>query len=130
MLIGKYTWQINNKNFLEPQLRYQDYDLDGSAVKFQRTEFRLNYLYTGANWKLVGTVVANRDEFDNINPLFGKKADADGLGAGFTAGYKNPFGWSKHLSLLGTVGAYENDSDIDFYDLSGSVVSLMALYQF
>lgn len=130
MLIGRYTWKINNKNFLEPQLRYRDYDLDGQAMKFQRTTLRLNYLYKGANWKLVGVVVANQDEFDNINPLFGRKADANGLGASFTAGYKNPFGWSKQFSLLGTVAAYENDSDINFYDMSGSLISLMAAYQF
>ncbi len=130
MLIASYTWKINNKNFLEPQLRYQDYDFDGQAIKFQRTELRLNYLYKGANWKLVGVVVASQDDFDEINPLFGRKADANGIGAGFTVGYKNPFGWSKQFSLLGTVAANENDSDINFYDMSGSLVSLMALYRF
>ena len=130
MMIASYTWNFDKKHFLRPEFRYQDYDLDGQAMKAQEPEFRLNYLYNGANWKLVGVVVASQVEFDNINPLFGRKADGNGIGAGFTAGYKDPFGWSKQLSLLGTVGSYEFDSDIDFYDMSGSVVSLNALFRF
>ena len=130
LLIGSYTWKINSKNYLEPQLRYHDYDLDGQAMKAQESELRLNYLYNGANWKLVGVVVASQVDFDEINPLFGRKADGDAIGAAFTAGYKNPFGWSKQLSLLGTVGAYEFDSDVNFYDMTGSLLSLMAAYQF
>jgi hypothetical protein len=130
LLIASYTWNIDKKHFLRPELRYQDYDLDGQAMKAQEPELRLNYLYNGANWKLVGVVVASQVNFDNINPLFGREADGNAIGAGFTAGYNNPFGWSKKLSLLGTVGAYEFDSDINFYDMSGSVVSLNALFRF
>ena len=129
-LIASYTWKIDKKHILRPEFRYLDYDLDGQAIKAQEPELRLNYLYNGANWKLVGVVVATQADFDNINPLFGRKADGNGIGAGFTAGYKDPFGWSKQLSLLGTVGAYEFDSDINFYDMSGSVVGLNALYRF
>ena len=103
---------------------------NGQAMKAQESELRLNYLYNCANWKLVGVVSASQVEFDEINPLFDRKADGDAIGAAFTAGYKNPFGWSKQLSLLGTVAAYEFDSDVNFYNLSASLVSLMAAYQF
>jgi hypothetical protein len=131
LLVASYTWNIDNdRHFLRPELRYHDYDLDGQAMKAQESELRLNYLYNGANWKLVGVVVASQTDFDNINPLFGREADGDAIGAGFTAGYKNPFGWSKKFSLLGTVGVYDFDSDINFYDMTGSVVSLNALYRF
>lgn len=99
-------------------------------MQHQRTELRLNYLYNTATWKLVATLTAGQDDYDNINPLFGRKADSTAIGAGFTAGYKNPFGWSKHLSLLGTVGAYESDSDIEFYDTSIGIINLSALYKF
>lgn len=130
LLIASYTWNFDKKHFLRPEFRYHDYDLDGQAMKAQESELRLNYLYNGANWKLVGVVVATQLDFDNINPLFGRKADGNAIGAGFTAGYKNPFGWSKKFSLLGTVGVYEFDSDINFYNMAGSVVGLNALYRF
>jgi hypothetical protein len=39
-------------------------------------------------------------------------------------------GWSKKLSLLGTVAAYDSDSDIDFYDTSITMAIATVLYRF
>lgn len=130
MLIATYHWKINEDSYLEPSLRYTDYDLDGEAMKYERTSLKLDYVRTGEKWNFITTAIIGQDDYGNKNPLYAKEADSTLMGASITAGYKNPFGWSKKLSLLTTLGAYENDSDIDFYDTSITMVNMSLLYRF
>ena len=129
-IFANYTWKFGEGKFLKPSLRYGDYDLDGQAMQYKRTAFKLAYLSIGKRWNIVASASVGQDDYDNINPLFADEADSATVGAAFTAAYKNPFGWSKKLSFLGTVAAYDNDSDIDFYDTSITLASFTALYRF
>ena len=130
MLIATYDWQINEESHLKPSLRYTDYDLDGEAMQYKRTALKLDYVKTSEKWNFIVSASVGQDDYDHINPLFANEADSTAVGATFTVGYKNPFDWSKKLSILATVSAYDNDSDIDFYDTSITMTNLMFLYRF
>jgi len=130
MLIATYHWKINDESHLKPSLRYTDYDLDGQAMQYKRTALKLDYLKTAEKWSFIVGAIIGQDDYDHINPLFPKEADSTMFGANFTVGYKNPFDWSKKLSLLATLSAYENDSDINFYDTTITMANLMFLYRF
>ena len=130
MLIATYHWKINDESYLKPSLRYTDYDLDGQAMQYKRTALKLDYLKTAEKWSFIVSAAIGQDDYNHINPLFAKEADSTSLGATFTVGYKNPFDWSDKLSLLATLSAYENDSDIDFYDTTITIANLMFVYRF
>ncbi len=130
MLIATYHWKINDDSHFEPSLRYTDYDLDGQAMQYKRTALKFDYVHTSEKWNFVATASIGQDDYDNKNPLYDKEADSTLMGAALTVGYKNPFGWSKKLSVLATLGAYENDSDIDFYDTSITMANMAFLYRF
>ena len=104
--------------------------LTDRRCSIKRTSLKLDYLHLGEKWVFVVTAVIGQDDYTNINPLFGKEADSSVTGFAFTAGYKNPFGWSKKLSLLSTIAAYKDDSDIDFYDTSITIDTFRVFYLF
>ena len=130
MLVATYHWKIDDNSYFEPSLRYTDYDLDGEAMQYDRTALKLNYIRTSEKWNYAATAIIGQDDYDNKNPLYAKEGDTTLMGASITAGYKNPFGWSKKLTLLTTLGAYENDSDINFYDTSITMANMALLYRF
>ncbi len=129
-LIATYNYVINRQNILKPSLRFSDYSLDGQAMQHKRTSLKLDYLHLGAKWVFIATAIIGQDDYENKNPLFAKEADSNVTGVGLTAGYKNPFGWSKKLSLLGTIATYNDDSDINFYDTSIAIANFSILYRF
>lgn len=130
MLIATYHWKINDESHLKPSLRYTDYDLDGDAMQYKRTALKIDYVKTSEKWNFLASASIGQDDYNHINPLFAKEADSTSVSAVLTVGYKNPFDWSEKLSLLATFSAYENDSDINFYDTSIRIANLMFLYRF
>jgi len=130
MFIASYHWKVDEDSYFEPSLRYTDYDLDGDAMQHERTALKLDYIRTSEKWNFAATAIIGQDDYDNKNPLYAKEGDTTLMGASLTAGYKNPFGWSKKLTLLTTFGAYENDSDIDFYDTTITMANMALLYRF
>ena len=130
MLIATYNWKIDNDSYLKSSLRYSDYDLDGRAMQYKRAVLKVDYLKSTEKWNFVVSAAIGQDDYDHINPLFAKEADSTTVGATVTVGYTNPFDWSEKLSILGTLTAYENNSDINFYDTSITMANLMFLYRF
>jgi hypothetical protein len=130
-VIGAYRWKIDDRNYLRTAIRVSDYDLDGEAMQRKRYGLKLDYLYVGDRWGFVGVLGVAKDRFDNDNPLYGKKADADNLGGALTVTYKNPFNLvNDQFYATTTVGAYDYDSDIDFYDARAVMVNVGVLYKF
>lgn len=129
-VIGSYRWKIGKDNQLKTSIRYSNYDLDGDAMQHVLTAAEFNYLHVIDNWNFIINGTIGEDNYDNSNPLFNDQADASMYGGSLTAMYKNPFGWSKDISLIGTVAGAESNSDINFYDSSISTVSASILYKF
>lgn len=129
-LITAYRFNLDQKNLFKVALRLSDYDLDGSAMKYKRVGLKLDYAYIGRKWDFITVLGLYKDLYDNNNPLYNKKADANNLGLAFTALYKNPFDISKDLSLTTSIGFYDSNSDIDFYDSRITMLNLGILYKF
>lgn len=129
-LITAYRFTIGKKNILRVAMRLSDYDLDGKAMEHTRVGFKLDHAYMGDKWNFITILSVSKDSYDNTNPLYNKKADADNIGGAFTAMYKNPFDISKDLSLTATAAFYDSDSDIDFYDSRVSMLNIGVLYKF
>ncbi|RLA79006.1 MAG: DUF2860 domain-containing protein, partial [Epsilonproteobacteria bacterium] len=104
--------------------------LDGDAMEHKKTGIKLDYLYIGSKWNFAVSANVADDDYDNKNPLYNDEADATIYGGSLTAMYKDPFGFSKNLSLTATLATYEMDSDIDFYDASMTMANVGILYKF
>jgi len=129
-VIGSYRWKIDKDDQLKTSIRYSDYDLDGDAMQHVLTALELNYLHVIGDWSFIVNGAVGQDDYDNANPLFNDQADATVYGGSLTAMVKNPFGWSKDISLIATAGTTESDSDINFYDSTISIVSASVLFKF
>ena len=125
----QYTFKWNeNKHIVTPVIAYTDQDLDGGAVAYDGLSLSVNYIYSVNRWKFITNTTYAELKYDEINPVFSDKADSSRVGASFTAFYNKPFGWN-WTANAGVVWFQEN-SDIDFYDSSVSLVNIGMLYQF
>ncbi len=122
-----FTWN-ENKHIVTPVFAYIDQDLDGAAVAYNGQSLSVNYIYSVNRWKLVTNSTYAVLKYDENNPVYNDKADSRRLGASFTAFYDKPFGWN--VKANAGVVWFEEDSDIDFYDSSVSLISIGMLYIF
>ncbi|MHC4757842.1 MAG: DUF2860 family protein, partial [Planctomycetota bacterium] len=107
-----YTWRLGGGHSLVPAFRYGKNDLDGDAMASDVYAFRLNYAFRGEKYSIVVTGHLGNEEFDKRNPIYTKTREDDIYGIGVTALLHQPFGWPEGMSLAGTVGYYESDSNI------------------
>jgi len=56
-------------------------------------------------------------DWKTVNPIYGRKDSTDRIGASATVFFAQPFG-IKNWALNATVGCFDDDHDIDFYDTS------------
>lgn len=111
-------------HIVTPGLSYVDRDLDGNAMANDGGIASLNYIYEhDDHWRYV--LNASYSDFDmkDDNPIYGIGDSYNGYGASGTVFYTEPFGL-KHWAFNATVGWYEDDHDIDFYDTSVGVFTL------
>ena len=127
-VIGSYRWKIDKDDQLKTSVRYSNYDLNGDSMQHVLTALELNYLHVVDDWSFIVNGSIGQDDYENANPLFGNQADASVYGGSLTAMVKNPFGWSKDISLIGTLAGAQSDSDINFYD--SSITSSERKYSF
>ncbi len=124
-----YNIKLNDNHYLIPSGRYVKNDAEGSAMKYDRYIARLTHQYRGERFNFITDIECGVQNFDTTNPIYGETQDDGILGAFFTTIYKNPWGWN-NWNVLGSVGYFESDSNIDFYDSEITFISLSALYRF
>ncbi|BCS94796.1 hypothetical protein DSLASN_04280 [Desulfoluna limicola] len=132
MYSGKVTYTFpfeGLKHILIPTLEYSTYDLDGGAMAFDRYGMLVSYVLNTQKINFVTNLYYARSNFDKENPIYVEKRNDDVFGASFSAFYKKFLGVPK-MNLVGTVAAYESDSNIDFYDTGISMASISVLYRF
>jgi hypothetical protein len=125
-----YTWNLENGHALVPAFRYTMNDLDGDAMAYDSYAFRLSYMYQSEKFSVAVIGSYGMQEADKKNPIYGKAADADVYGIGVNAFWHRPFDLPKGYSLVGTLGYYEQDSDISFYDSQLVIAGLSMFYNF
>ena len=128
---AQYTVSYDRmKHIVTPAVAYFEQDSDGNAMAYDGMSFSVNYIYRMDNrWRFVTNASFGFIEFNEENPVFDTKADGDRFGVSFTAFYAQPFGWKGWLANAGVVW-FEEDSDVNFYDSSVSLLSAGLLYRF
>jgi len=110
-----YGFNLGEGHSLRPSLKLANNDRDGDAMSGDAYALSLTYNYVGESNRFVVTAIGGTSEFDEDNPLYGKKADADRVAVSGTWIRKlsvGDGGWSTFALVLWG----EDDSDIDFHD--------------
>ena len=124
-----YTYTLNDSNIFVPSVKFTNDDRDGDARDYTKAEIKISHMYHNKRWVYVGNIFVGSSEYDEDNPVFGKKQDTDFIGAGINVTYKNIFNL-KNWSLNAGVYASEGDSDIDFYDTEIFMATIGMAYRF
>ena len=105
-------------------------DLDGDAMSFDSTSIELNWIYTpDKDLKVVTNLLAGTRDFDEANPVFGEKADADFTVFSVTGFFPGLWGFKEWVPNAALIVGNES-SDVDFFDSSVSIVSFGFLNRF
>ena len=111
------------EHLVRPHIAALVRDLDGAAMSQDGFEVGVSYVRNTPTYGWATVVNFSSLDGDAANPLFGGVNDADGFGFASQIFFKKLFGasaWQPNVSLaLG-----ELDSDLDFYDSKGWMVTV------
>ncbi len=125
-----YLWNIAPGHSLVPAYRYSKFDFDGDAMANDRYSLQLTYAYRGDIVSVVANVEYAKSNYDAVNPIFLSTRDDDYYGGGLQVFWHQPFVAPKGLSLLGSVVAFNSDSNINFYDEKLFAAGASVFYKF
>lgn len=129
-LEAAYFFKFGERHRLVPALWFTQADLDGGATAYDLVEVQISYLYNGPRFNFVTNFSVGTAEYDEVNPIYGRKQDDDRRGVSFAVFDKKLFGANAKWFGVLTVAAFKEDSDIDFYDSDIALLSLSALRRF
>ena len=124
-----YRFILSPSHILKPQVRFRNDDRDGAAIARDVWAAELEYTYIRPPWTFLGNVLYGQSEFDEPNPLYGLRQDADTVAVDATLLYALPTE-SGRWQLTGSVFWGEADSDIDFHDIELSQIAAGFIYNF
>jgi hypothetical protein len=114
----------DDRHLITPGLMYTKQDRDGDAMSNDATGISLNYIYIQSEkWRYVFNAGYADLNYDDVNPIYGEKDGGERYSGSATVFYSAPFGLKK-WALNGTVGWFQEDHDIDFYDASVGMFSI------
>lgn len=110
-------------------MTYSIKDADGDAMDFSRLTGQLSYSLMTPDYSLISNLFAGTVRFDEANPVFNRKADADEYGLNVNFIWYRLVGIDK---LNGTLSATygKSDADVHFFDSELSQFSAGLLYHF
>ncbi|QIZ75918.1 DUF2860 family protein [Ferrimonas lipolytica] len=121
-------WIVDGQHIFIPAVSHTDRDLDGSAEKGSSSGVQMSYAYIQPKFTQTFSGYFGKRDYDNQNPIYGKKADADEFGLTSITFVKDIFGWQKY-DLRVTASYVESDSDLNFFDSKMFGLSFDVLYQ-
>lgn len=124
-----YDFILRSNHILRPEFTYSKGRFDGSAMSYEKTQAQLSYGYNNSQWSLVSNMYLGRMSHDEINPVFGRKADSDECGINATLFWHHLFN-VKGLNGLISAAYSKSDSDISFYDAYISRFNTGLIYHF
>jgi hypothetical protein len=127
-LAGYYRFKPVGRNVFELQLGFRTSDLDGEAMSGDQDEIQLTWAHLGERFVVATSAFIWQMDYDEVNPVFGKTRDDDTTGLAV-------FLFDKHLfeskNWWGQASAVwvEQDSNIDFYSSSSTILGLGVQYR-
>jgi len=127
-LVGYYRFKPVGRNLFELRIGQRTSDLDGDAMSGDQDEFQLTWAHLGERFVVTTSVFLWQMEYDKTNPVFGKTRDDDTTGIALFVFDKQLFN-DKHWWGQASFVTVEQDSNIDFYSSSSTVIGLGAQYR-
>ncbi|TIC82381.1 DUF2860 family protein [Crenobacter intestini] len=124
-----YDWEFAPGHFLAPGVVIGQHDMDGKAMSNDSAGFKLDYGYRSGLYTLTANLYAGQQKFDEVNPLFGKKADTKDFVVGANLMRHELFGY-KNVSGFVNAAYGKSDSDVDFYDAEVKRIGAGVMYKF
>ena len=124
-----YVFKLVEKHSLIPSVEYARFDLDGDAMSHHRARFALTHGYKMDQFSFITNVLYAYADYDKRNPIYNKTREDHRFGGTFSAFYHRLFNVEK-LSLVGTVFAFKDNANIDFYEASALGGGLSVLFRF
>ena len=128
-LVAYYRFPRMGRNEFEVRLGHRVYDLDGEAMSGDQNEIQLTYAYLGDRFLFGGNVFFWTGEADAVNPVFGVTREDDTTGLAvllFDRGLFNSKQWWGQAQAVWV----NQDSNVNFYKASSTILSLGAQYRF
>lgn len=104
-------------------------DMDGESSSFVSVRAALGGRYTMGRLTWLPSISYERAEFDKTDPVFGVTRHTDIYRARLMANFIAPFGF-RNWAVLGMIGYFQGDSNIEFYDTEGLGGGLFISYNF
>lgn len=124
-----YNWRLGQGRVLRPSLTYNRKDADGAAMDYHSLTGQLSYSLMTPNYSLISNLFAGTLRFDEANPVFNRKADADEYGLNINFIWHRLAGVDQlNGALSATYG--KSDADVHFFDSELSQFSAGLLYHF
>ncbi|WP_162846178.1 DUF2860 family protein [Seongchinamella sediminis] len=123
-----YRWK-NGNHILQPELIVGATDRDGDALSADTSSAKLTYGYVGMDWNLAATAQFLNSDFDQANPVYGRKLDSDGYVFNVTT-FRNLAMGHGNWRAFGSLVYADINSDVDFHDASAFGVNLGLAYFF
>jgi hypothetical protein len=114
-IVLEYTHIISPRHILQPQIGYRDSDYNGGAVANDSTFVQLTYIYQKDRWTLVTNALVGKTDYNEDNPIYGRRQDSDELLFGAILSYQLA-GAKQGWTVNGLLTYVDTDSDIDFHD--------------
>lgn len=124
-----YLYRFGNRHLFRPQFRYRMDDRDGAAISSDYYALQLSHVFLGQGYTLASNVVYGQRDFDERNPIFGRKTDEDRIALDMTLLYRLPFGGGR-WQAVGSATWGKDDSDVRFHDSELFNFSVGAMYRF
>ena len=118
---GQHLWT--------PEAIFHRFDGDGKAMAYDEVNFKLTHNYNNHRFSTFTTLTIGKSDYDQTNPIYGKRRKDDATGATFFLMDRGFFG-SQEWSAMASVAYLSLDSNIDFYTSHITILSVGAVYTF
>lgn len=117
------------RHLLRPMVRYAIDERDGDAVSGDAYRLQLSYIFLGQGYTVASNIALGSKSYDERNPIFGVKTDADRVAIDATLFYRLPT-QSGRWQAVCSVFWGEDDSDVAFHDNELFMLNVGAMYRF
>ena len=125
----RYAFTKTKENIVIGGINMLDADLDGDAMAYDGTGIELNWIHQPDTNKYVTNILVGQRDFDDDNPVFGKKADSDYYALSFAGFYPGAWGFKDWIPNFAVVVG-EDSSDIGFFDTQINLITFGFLTRF
>jgi hypothetical protein len=120
---------ISKGMFLKPTLQYTNRNAEGDANSYDQYTVQLGLLVFRPQYSVITTINTGVRYYQEENPIFDEKQNSQQFGILSLYSYKQPFNW-KNWSWTLMAGYNAENSDINFYDTKGLILSTGMMFQY